>query len=361
MPLDEAARRTGGRHPVQGNLDPAVLFADRGSIEAEVRRIVDDGRRAPGHVFNLGHGVLPETDPDVLTRLVELVHSRSRDGREWAGAAGRRRRRRASPGWRRRTGCARCSARHAAITVLEQRDRLGGVLRTVELAGVPYDVGAEAFLVAAARGDGAARRAGLADAVHPTGGGARRSGRRADRAAARAARCWACRRAGPAGRRAVARPGSRRWPPSPAGRCAWEPGGDVALGGLLRARFGDELADRLVDPLLGGVYAGRVDALGLRATMPALAAALDAGAPSLTAAADAAPPRRSRESADAVRSRRFAVISGDSPSPETGIAASRRHARPPVFGALPGGYRVLLDALARPPAPRCGCAPPCAP
>ena len=75
VPLDEAARRTGGRVAVQGNLDPAVLFADRASVEAETRRIVAEGRRAPGHVFNLGHGVLPETDPDVLTRLVELVHA----------------------------------------------------------------------------------------------------------------------------------------------------------------------------------------------------------------------------------------------------------------------------------------------
>ncbi|HXV93026.1 MAG TPA: uroporphyrinogen decarboxylase [Pseudonocardia sp.] len=74
VPLDEAARRVGGGHPVQGNLDPAVLFADTASIESEARRIVAEGRRAPGHVFNLGHGVLPETDPDVLTRLVELVH-----------------------------------------------------------------------------------------------------------------------------------------------------------------------------------------------------------------------------------------------------------------------------------------------
>jgi len=75
VPLDEAARRTGHTHPVQGNLDPAMLFADAASIEDEVRRIVAEGRRAPGHVFNLGHGVLPETNPDALTRLVELVHS----------------------------------------------------------------------------------------------------------------------------------------------------------------------------------------------------------------------------------------------------------------------------------------------
>jgi uroporphyrinogen decarboxylase len=79
LPLDEAARRlsaTGAPNPVvQGNLDPAVLLADFAVVEAEVRRIHAEGRAAGGHIFNLGHGVLPETDPDVLTRVVELVHS----------------------------------------------------------------------------------------------------------------------------------------------------------------------------------------------------------------------------------------------------------------------------------------------
>jgi uroporphyrinogen decarboxylase len=74
VPLDDAARRTGGTRALQGNLDPAVLFADTATVEAEVRRIVAEGRHAPGHVFNLGHGVLPGTDPDVLTRVVDLVH-----------------------------------------------------------------------------------------------------------------------------------------------------------------------------------------------------------------------------------------------------------------------------------------------
>jgi uroporphyrinogen decarboxylase len=74
-PLDVAATRIGGRTAVQGNLDPALLLADWSVIETEVRRIVTEGRRAPGHIFNLGHGVLPDTDPDVLTRVVELVHS----------------------------------------------------------------------------------------------------------------------------------------------------------------------------------------------------------------------------------------------------------------------------------------------
>lgn len=79
LPLDEAVRRleaTGAPAPVvQGNLDPAVLLADFDVVEAEVRRIVAEGRAAGGHIFNLGHGVLPNTDPEVLTRVVDLVHS----------------------------------------------------------------------------------------------------------------------------------------------------------------------------------------------------------------------------------------------------------------------------------------------
>ena len=75
VPLDEAARRIGPGAVVQGNLDPALLLADWPVIEAQVCRIVDEGRAAAGHIFNLGHGVLPETDPDVITRVVELVHA----------------------------------------------------------------------------------------------------------------------------------------------------------------------------------------------------------------------------------------------------------------------------------------------
>jgi uroporphyrinogen decarboxylase len=59
---------------VQGNLDPAVVFAPWPVLETAVRDVLARGRVAPGHVFNLGHGVLPSTDPGVLSRLVELVH-----------------------------------------------------------------------------------------------------------------------------------------------------------------------------------------------------------------------------------------------------------------------------------------------
>jgi len=75
VPLDEASAKLGNAVPLQGNIDPALLGAPWSVLEAHVRDVVDRGRAAPSHVVNLGHGVNPETDPDVLTRIVELVHS----------------------------------------------------------------------------------------------------------------------------------------------------------------------------------------------------------------------------------------------------------------------------------------------
>ncbi len=75
LPLAEASARVGQSYAVQGNLDPALLSAPWPVLAERVRRVLRSGAQAPGHVFNLGHGVPPDTDPDVLTRIVELVHS----------------------------------------------------------------------------------------------------------------------------------------------------------------------------------------------------------------------------------------------------------------------------------------------
>jgi uroporphyrinogen decarboxylase len=71
IPLD-VAREIAGDRPVQGNLDPALLLGPWERVETEARDVLARGGRT-GHVFNLGHGVLPQTDPDVLTRLTALV------------------------------------------------------------------------------------------------------------------------------------------------------------------------------------------------------------------------------------------------------------------------------------------------
>ncbi|HQG10731.1 MAG TPA: uroporphyrinogen decarboxylase, partial [Dermatophilaceae bacterium] len=74
-PLDEAVALLGGRTPVQGNIDPALLDGPWAELDAHIRDVLRRGATATGHVVNLGHGVPPTTDPDVLTRIVELVHS----------------------------------------------------------------------------------------------------------------------------------------------------------------------------------------------------------------------------------------------------------------------------------------------
>jgi uroporphyrinogen decarboxylase len=82
IPLDEAARRVsagagGEGKAVQGNLDPSVLLAGWDVVEPRARAILDRARSLNGHVFNLGHGVLPETSPDMLARLADFVHEYS--------------------------------------------------------------------------------------------------------------------------------------------------------------------------------------------------------------------------------------------------------------------------------------------
>jgi uroporphyrinogen decarboxylase len=77
VPLDEAARRVEPGTALQGNLDPAIVLAPWHVVEQRALQVLQRGRTAEGHIFNLGHGVLPQTDPDVLTRLTELVHTAS--------------------------------------------------------------------------------------------------------------------------------------------------------------------------------------------------------------------------------------------------------------------------------------------
>jgi uroporphyrinogen decarboxylase len=78
--LSDARERTGGKVALQGNLDPALVLAPWEVLEKEVRRVLTDNDGHPGHIFNLGHGVLPQTDPDQLNRVVDLVHAEGRAG-----------------------------------------------------------------------------------------------------------------------------------------------------------------------------------------------------------------------------------------------------------------------------------------
>jgi uroporphyrinogen decarboxylase len=77
VPLDEAAGRVEAGTALQGNLDPAVLLAPWEVVAKRARAVLVQGRITESHIFNLGHGVLPETDPGVLARLTDLVHEES--------------------------------------------------------------------------------------------------------------------------------------------------------------------------------------------------------------------------------------------------------------------------------------------
>ncbi len=201
----------------------------------------------------------------------------------------------------------------ARLTVLEQAPVLGGKLRTVDLDGVPTDVGAEAFVVRNPSAVRLVEELGLS-VVHPTSASA--TIRAGGTTAGLPRRTFLGVPAGPDAVRdvlsadAVARVAAERSLP-PVSLADDE---DVSVGELLAERLGREVVDHLVEPLLGGVYAGRADRLGLRATMGPLVTALNTTG-SLTAAAEALAP------------------AADAP-------------RKPVFGALPDGMRALINALA---------------
>jgi uroporphyrinogen decarboxylase len=74
LPLDVAWERIGADLAIQGNLDPALVLAPWPAVKAGVRDVLQRADGRPGHIFNLGHGILPESDPDTLARIVDLVH-----------------------------------------------------------------------------------------------------------------------------------------------------------------------------------------------------------------------------------------------------------------------------------------------
>jgi uroporphyrinogen decarboxylase len=77
LPINEAFALLGQKHAVQGNLDPVVLFASEDEVRQQVRDVIDRAAGHPGHIFNLGHGILPETPVENVLALVDEVHTYS--------------------------------------------------------------------------------------------------------------------------------------------------------------------------------------------------------------------------------------------------------------------------------------------
>ncbi|GAB4599722.1 protoporphyrinogen oxidase [Mycobacterium avium subsp. hominissuis] len=207
----------------------------------------------------------------------------------------------------------------AVITLLDPAPRLGGILRTEPVGGVPMDLGAEAFVL---------RRPelpALLSELNLTGRQRVSTGARPliysrgrlhplPTGTVVGIPSSAASMAGLVDEATLARIDAE-----PRRPLRWRPGSDPAVADLVGDRFGEQVVSRSVDPLLSGVYAGSAATIGLRAAAPTVAAALDRGAASLTDAVRRALP------------------------PATGA---------PVFGALDGGYRVLVDELVARARPR---------
>jgi len=77
VPLGAARRMLGPLKALQGNLDPAALFAPRGELERHIDAVLEEARYAPSHIFNLGQGIWPETDPNAVARMIDYVHEQT--------------------------------------------------------------------------------------------------------------------------------------------------------------------------------------------------------------------------------------------------------------------------------------------
>ncbi|MCO7221853.1 protoporphyrinogen oxidase, partial [Klenkia sp. PcliD-1-E] len=205
------------------------------------------------------------------------------------------------------------------VVVLEAGNRVGGKLGRVRLAGTWYDTGAEAVLARVPDAVGLIAELGLATVVPATTSASVElpDGRHRLPAATLLGVPTSA-----DGLDGVLSPAGVARVRAEAALPPLEFGEDRTVGGLLRERLGDEVVDRLVEPLLGGVYAGQADRLSVRATMPALAAQLPRHS-SVLAAAGAA-----RDSG--ARSREAAAGAPDGP----------------VFVTLPEGVASLPHALA---------------
>ncbi|HTY29401.1 MAG TPA: protoporphyrinogen oxidase [Mycobacterium sp.] len=202
----------------------------------------------------------------------------------------------------------------ATVIVFDPADRLGGILRTERLSGQPMDIGAEAFVVRRPEVPALLAELGLAGrqvsttGVRPTIYSQGRS-HPLPPDTVNGIPSSAASVTGLVDDATIAQMAAE-----PHRGLQWRAGADPAVGAVVADRFGEQVVARSVDPMLSGVYAGSAATIGIRSAVPTVAAALDAGALSLTEAVRRALPTR---------------------------------ARGPVFGAIEGGYEVLLDELVR--------------
>lgn len=223
------------------------------------------------------------------------------------------------------------------VTVLEGSPRLGGKLAVSEVGGIPVDAGAEALLARRPEGVGLIEDLGLSARLEVPG--------------TTAAGIWTRGNIRPLPRRqfmgvpvdfgelaatGIVSPDGMARARQDQVLPGTDPSGDVSVTSRVAGRFGEEVVDRLVEPLLGGVYAGRCDDLSFEATLPALAHAARGRSSLAEAAASLLPPAPAAATA----------LGEPRTAEDNGAATSARNAQPPVFTTLTHGLGTLPPALA---------------
>ena len=267
IPIDQAWDRIGHDRAVQGNLDPTLLLGPTTRLLDETSRVLERVGGRPGHIFNLGHGILPSTPVEQVQMLAQYVHSTSRRtqvsttvdvaviGGGIAGLA----------------AAYELRLRGLDVRVLEASERPGGVVHTERFDGWVIDAGPDALLVQKPAGVALCRELGLGDRLVST----------------RLPRTAYVLRDGslrplaegsflgfPISLGALARSRLFTWRGKLRMACEVavprSTGDDESISSFVRRRFGTEALTYLAEPLLAGIHAGDVDRLSTRALFPRL-------------------------------------------------------------------------------------------
>ena len=358
--LDDAWRTIGSDRGIQGNLDPALLFAPRDRLLAAADDILQRAEGRPGHIFNLGHGVLPNTPVENVQALAAHVHRKTSaaSGSDPAGSdqglTSTRCLRSSCGGISGLTAAYELARRGVPFVLLEASDRLGGLIRTEHIAGCTIECGADSLLAQKPAALDFCNELGLGGRLMPT-------------TPPRTAYVHARGRLFPIPSPSVlgilvTGEALQRYDllPTPArdtlhallASTGLSPApNDESVAEFFRRQFGPDTVSLVAEPLLGGIHAGDVERLSIRSVAPRLVAAAARGGSlgsSLRAAScDASPdglfrslPNGMTEIVDAASRTAAAIV-----DPFTGGSAAVTRAASRWTVALGSGGSIDADAL----------------
>ncbi len=258
-PLDEGWRAVGDGVAVQGNLDPTLLLGPRDRLLSRVDDVLRSAGGRPGHIFNLGHGILPATPVENVRAVVTVSTPTVVDVAIVGGGIGGL------------TAARVLNERGVPFVLLEASDSFGGVIRSERESGFSWEAGPDAILAQKPEGIALCRELGLGERLVPTN------------PVTKAVYVLRRGRLHPLPDGMMLAVPTRVMPFLTSGLFSW-PGkvrmgldlviprrrdnGDESIASFLRRRFGQESVDLLGEPLLAGIHSGDPERLSMKATFP---------------------------------------------------------------------------------------------